>query len=279
MRRTFPTRLAGVAAGVLLLATACGDDDDSSGGPPDRPEEPAGATTTTGAADGELAAYCEAALAIEVVPDPDLDPSLTGAEADAEAAAWVTEELQPLAEAVVATAPAEIADDLSTQAAAVAEAAVTGDFSSFGGTEVDAAEARTHEFDMANCGWQAQTVTATEYSFGEVPGTLTAGPTSFELSNEGSELHEIVLARKNPGVTDSVEDIVALPDEEALSRITELGSVHTDPGSSDYKVVDLEAGDYIMICFVPMGMTSEDAEATDGAPHYTEGMVAEFTVT
>lgn len=278
MGRSIRTGLAAAAAAVVLLTVGCGGDDEGS--PLSRPDvdEPADSTTTPEPTGGGLAAYCDAALAIETVPELELDPNLPPEEADAAAADWVTTELQPLVEAVVAEAPAEIEDDLLTQAAAVDQAAATGDFSSFGGPEVDAAEVRTHAFDVENCGWQVQDIDATEYSFGSIPSTLGAGPTSFELVNDGAELHEMVLARKNPGVTETVEELAALPDEEAQAKVTTVGSVYTDPGTQDYAVVDLEPGDYVMLCFVPMGMTSEDEMPPDAAPHYTEGMLAEFSV-
>src|SRR5687768_2013588 len=72
MRRSIPTGLAGLAAGVLLLgATACGGDDD--GGPLDTADEPDTTTvpdtpTETEPEGGELTAYCEAALGIESTP-------------------------------------------------------------------------------------------------------------------------------------------------------------------------------------------------------------------
>ena len=276
MRRSIPTGLAGLAAGVFLLlgATACSGDD--SGGPldgPDTTDAPEGVTTTAPddgpAADGELTAYCDAALAIE------LTAPFEG-ETDADAAQWVTDELVPRIEAVMASAPAEITDDLAIQAAAIDEAAATGDFARFGTPEVDAAEERTHQFDLDNCGWQVQDVMATEYDYGDIPATLAAGPTTFELDNQGAEVHEVVIARKNPGVTESVEELVA--DEAGETKVTTLNDVNADPGTADYVVVDLEPGEYIMVCFVPMGMTSMDDEPTSAPPHYTSGMVAEFTV-
>lgn len=274
MRRSLRSGWAGLAAGLLLLgASACSGDDDDSGpldpGEPDTTEAPEGSTTTADPGAGELAGYCEAALAIE------LTPPFEG-ESDSEAALWVVEELQPRIEAVVSAAPAEIADDLATQAAAVEQAAVSGDFSAFGGPEVDAAEERTHAFDLANCGWQVQDVVATEYDFGDVPATLAAGPTSFELDNQGAEVHEVVIARKDPGVTATAEELVNDPAGE--SQVTTLNDVNADPGTADYVVVDLEPGEYIMVCFVPMGLASMDDEPTTAPPHYTAGMVADFTV-
>ena len=276
MRRSIPTGLAGLAAGVLLLgATACGGDDD--GGPLDTADEP---DTTTTVPDtptetepepggGELTAYCEAALAIESTPPFE-------GETDAEALQWVNDELKPRIGAVVAAAPPEISDDIATQAAAVDQAAATGDFAPFGDPDVDAAEARTHQFDLDNCDWLVQEVVATEYDFGDIPATLAAGPVSFELDNQGTEVHEVVLSKKDPGVTTAVEDLVADPDGE--SQVTLVDDVYADPGAADYMVVDLEPGDYVMVCFVPTGTMSMDDEPTTAPPHYTQGMVAEFTV-
>jgi hypothetical protein len=45
------------------------------------------------------------------------------------------------------------------------------------------------------------------------------------------------------------------------------------PGEEDFLVADLEPGDYIVLCTVPVGPTS-----TDGPPHAMQGMVAELTI-
>ena len=46
----------------------------------------------------------------------------------------------------------------------------------------------------------------------------------FQLKNDGEEFHEIVVARKADGVTDSFEDILALPEEEAGAKIVMVGA-------------------------------------------------------
>jgi hypothetical protein len=60
-----------------------------------------------------------------------------------------------------------------------------------------------------------------------------------------------------------------------------------EPGSDTYASgPTLEAGEYIMICFVPVGTKTEEdffaAVQSDGEPtsppHFTRGMVREFTV-
>jgi hypothetical protein len=47
--------------------------------------------------------------------------------------------------------------------------------------------------------------------------------------------------------------------------------------------VDLEPGRYVIACFLPVGATPENMEALEsgelqGPPHFTQGMLEEFTV-
>ena len=55
------------------------------------------------------------------------------------------------------------------------------------------------------------------------------------------------------------------------------------PGDSDTLFVDLEPGRYVIVCFLPVGATPDNMEALEsgeleGPPHFTQGMVEEFTV-
>jgi len=61
--------------------------------------------------------------------------------------------------------------------------------------------------------------------------------------------------------------------------MTFLGVAFAPPGGSNTMFSDIEAGRYVMLCFVPTGATSfEDMESADGPPHFAHGMVEEFTV-
>jgi hypothetical protein len=78
---------------------------------------------------------------------------------------------------------------------------------------------------------------------------------------------------------------LALPEEEVESAVTFAGVAFAAPDAEAFAVVDLEPGSYVMVCFLPVGATPEvmaEMEATgeepDGAPHFTQGMVHEFTV-
>jgi hypothetical protein len=273
MRPSMRTALAAVAI-ATLLAAGCGDDDATDDAATD---DAATAGADTGAADDD--AYCAATLALETAPAPEIDyPTATPEEIASGMATWADETLRPLVEEATAVAPAEVQGDVEVMTAALEQTAA-GDPSAFDVPDVVAAEGRLHAYDLETCGWATQDVQASEYSFADLPDEMAAGTTSFEFSNEGHEVHELIVVKKNDGVTDSAEDLLALPEDEAMGKVTMLGSpAFAEPGETDYKVVDLEPGDYIAVCFIPMGMTSADGPPPDGPPHFTQGMVAEFTV-
>jgi hypothetical protein len=269
--------VAAVAAVGILVAAGCGDGDDEDDAGSDETEE---TTDESASGDADLTAYCDAALAIETVPEPEVDfETATPEEQAAALRTYASETLRPLADDVVATAPEEVTDDVEVLSGAVDQVAETGDFAVFDEPDVAAASESVHAFDLDNCGWSTHQVTASDYAFEGVPEELSTGPTSFELSNDGEELHELVLVRKNDGVTATAEELLALPEEEALAQVTPVGApAFAAPGEADYLVADLEPGDYIGVCFVPVGTTSEEAPPPEGPPHALQGMVLEFTV-
>lgn len=122
------------------------------------------------------------------------------------------------------------------------------------------------------------TIVEKEYAF-EVSGAVEAGTVSIAVSNEGSEFHEIAMARFLEGK--SLEDLLAALEKskgrgnpfkgiaEEESVIDELGSVQL-PGTSFVSTgTGVEAGEYALLCFVPN---------KKGASHYSLGMVSSFTV-
>lgn len=130
-------------------------------------------------------------------------------------------------------------------------------------------------------------VLATDYAFSDV-GTDLDGPISFTMRNDGAELHEMVIVRKNDGVTTSFEELLALPEDEAFAQVRFIGQTMAEPGQTapDELTVE-EPGEYLMVCFVPQGMTempSLDPDASgppdlgDGPPHFVLGMLREFSV-
>jgi hypothetical protein len=268
--------LAALAIATLVAAGCGDDDDDTASAKPSDENESAGADT---GGDSDEDAYCDATLAIETAPEPDIDfATASEEEIAAGLKTWADETLRPLVEDAAAVAPGILEGDIEIMTAALDQMAA-GDPSAFDVPDVVAASNRVHAYDLDTCGWATQDVQATEYSFANIPDEMDAGTTSFEFTNEGKEVHELILARKNDGVTETAEELLNMPEEEAFTKVTLLGSpAFALPGTSDYKVVDLEPGDYIAACFIPMGMTSDDGPPPDGPPHFTQGMFAEFTV-
>jgi len=272
---TSKTCLAVTVAAILGLA-ACGDDDDDAATDPAPVDaEPADDS------EGDVDAYCDASLAFEKIPDPEIDFETASEEEVATGLkAYATDTLTPAVADIVATAPDELSDEADRFSAIVDEIAATGDGSLFDSPEAAEDSATAHAFDLESCGWESVDVTATNYAFDGIPAELPAGVTSFDLGNEGEDLHELLLVRKNDGVTQSAEELLALPEEEAMSLTTMVGTTaFAAPGEEDYTVADLEPGDYVALCFVPVGATSLDGPPPEGPPHAMEGMYTEFTVT
>ena len=299
---------------LLTGLAACG------GGEPE--EEPAEEETPKAAEQevrpgqpkAEFAQYCEKALAIETYPEPEIDfEALTPAQQTEETKKFAGQ-LVPLAEEVRGLAPAEIRNDINVLADAVKRVQETGDFeAAFGAPEVDQASDRAHAFDLENCGWGQVDATAVNYEFQGIPEEVAAGPTSFELNNEGTEPHELIVFRIKDDVDESVEEILELPEEEAMEKAEFVSAAFADPGNQEYGIARLEEGRYAAVCFIPVGSKPEGQagasptptstagtttttttaatspspggtaspggeEGEEGPPHFTRGMFAEFTV-
>ena len=259
-------------------------------------------------ANAEFRQYCEKILAIETFPEPEIDFEALNPEQQREESKRFAAQLAPLAEEARAAAPEEIRGEINTLADAVKKVQETGDFeSAFDNPETDRASDRAHEFDLENCGWGRVDVTAVNYEFRGIPETLNAGATSFELKNEGSEPHEIALFRINDDVSESAEELLELPEEEAMKRYTFAAATFADPGEEEYALAQLKEGRYMAVCFIPVGTEPEEGgeegspspgaatpaaatplspttspspggEGQEGPPHFTRGMLAEFEV-
>jgi hypothetical protein len=273
---------------------ACGDDDDD--GAADQTEDTVDESTDDTAADGEAAegeevdieAYCEAIVDIETIPEPDVDfESMSEEQIQEEVATFATEEMLPITERIAANTPEEVESEVGVLIDTIEEIAETGDFAAFESPEVEEASETVHDFDLESCGWGEAAVEATDYAFEGIEDTYEAGVVSFDLTNGGEEMHEMGIFRKNDGVTESFDELLALDQEEAEAKATDVTFVEpTAPGDSDYSVVDLEPGEYMAVCFLPVGATPELFEAVEsgeqappeGPPHFVQGMKVEFTV-
>ena len=286
MRRPLTTRRARVLLATLaaagLTVAGCGSDDEAAtttakAATPTAAASTTTTTSTTDAAPGTAGTagaagtagtasdeYCDAAMAINTAAngagDPDEDP---GAFAEAV--------IGP-AKAAAALAPSAIADQYAVAIPAM-QSAIDGDSSKFG--DLDQAGAQIDEFNAANCAWTKVPVTMENYHFTGIPDTLAAGDYTFELSNTGSELHVMVILERKPGVTESFDELLTDPDAE--SKLEAVVGGGASPGGTASAVGHLDAGEYLVVCPIPVGSTGE-TEGT-GPPHFTLGMHQVLTVT
>lgn len=262
-----PTRLAGVAllaAGCVAGFAACGDDDDEGGG-------------------DSIAAACKA--------DSDLNagverffqstPALQG---DGPPPKSATPQIRANYDRLVAgpiarlqrEAPEEIKDDVNSAVADFSRVR-NGDFSK---VEAPAFEQKTGRIDayfFDNCEGQKSEVEGLDFAFDGVEKTYETGPTRFKLDNTGKEVHVLVVVRRKPGVRESFDQILALPEERARAKVDEVGGTDdAEPGKQSYGSFNLTPGDYIAICPIPVGSTP--GKEGKGPPHFVRGMKTEFSV-
>jgi hypothetical protein len=272
MRRTVRGASLLLVAGVLAAGLgACGDDDD--GTEAGRAE---GGDLSTGGAAGDAAAFCDAAASVdaanlgldsgETTPD-DVDTALQAAEEAAPAqvsaavGTMVTEAKTMMAEAE--SAPEEGPPPIPSDAFFAASVDVGG-------------------YLGDNCDFGSIDVTATNYKFDGIPESVPAGTTILNFDNGGTEFHEMVLMQVAEGEERPLAELMALPEDQVDSLITEKGFVLAPPGAQTYVTAELDPGRYVAICFVPVGATPEALQS--GAPlneedgHFMHGMVTEFEV-
>jgi hypothetical protein len=231
-----------------------------------------------GGTSAEVTEFCESYLETEalVFSDPGEDPS-----------AWANDVTTALT-ALQEEAPDEVSGAMGTIRDALVPAIESGDeeqfFAALESDEVGEASQMVDSYLADECGWDVTPVTATEYQFeGDLDG-LQAGINGLAFENGGSEFHEMILFRINDDTTETMEELLALPQEEVESKVTESGAAFGAPGDSDTLFTDLDAGRYAIICFLPVGALPENMEALesgeleDAPPHFTQGMIREFTV-
>ena len=108
-----------------------------------------------------------------------------------------------------------------------------------------------------------------DYSF--TPSTpLTPGRHVIRVENDGTQWHEMVFVKLEPGKT--LEDLakwVEKPEGPPPGGPVD-GVAPVSPGESNTVTVNLTPGDYGFLCFLP--------DMKDGKPHLMHGMVQQFSV-
>jgi hypothetical protein len=126
-----------------------------------------------------------------------------------------------------------------------------------------------------NCDYQTVDVTGTEYKFSGLPKKLEPGRTMFRLTNEGAELHELVvfsIKTKTP-----LKKLLA-NEKRAEKESVFAGAAFAEQDQSGYAYVQLKKGRHAAVCLVPVGATDPNVEPPEGPPHAAEGMAQEFQV-
>lgn len=258
-------RVLAISVAVALTLGACGGDSEEPEGNDEVAEQPSetpSESASEGASDEE---FCAALL-------------------EAEAAVNATQEggdpaaVEPLLQEVEAMAPDYLSSQLEVVISAVREALAKKTDEPFRTEEFRGNEEALDEWVLDRCGYGSVEVAASEYKFDGVPQTLDAGVTNFTFSNEGEEVHEMIMFRFKDETT-TAEDILKLPQAEAEKKVEFVSAAFGPPGTRDIEARSLDPGRYALLCFIPVGAASEeDLETTKGPPHATRGMTAEFTV-
>ena len=105
-----------------------------------------------------------------------------------------------------------------------------------------------------------------DYAF-DLPDTID-GNAGLRITNAGSEPHEMIVLRLDDGAT--ADDVAHALAEGAPPPGTAVGGMQALlPGATQQLQLDLEPGDYAVICHVP---------SPDGTPHHVRGMIRQVTV-
>lgn len=113
-------------------------------------------------------------------------------------------------------------------------------------------------------------VTLQEWAVVPSEDTASAGEITFALSNDGEDTHEFVVIKTDldPGSLPTAEDGSVSEEGEGMEVIDEVEDLAS--GGSEELTVDLDAGNYVLICNI--------VEETEGEIHYQNGMRTAFTV-
>lgn len=131
-----------------------------------------------------------------------------------------------------------------------------------------------------SCGFTKLDVMGVDYGYKGVPTSIKPGEASIKFENmSDKEFHEMALMRikDGSGVTSAELEAALKSDANAAQqkygdKVDFLSSAQAPPGATGYATVDLKAGDYLAVCFVPVG--GKDG----GVPHAQKGMVSAFKV-
>jgi hypothetical protein len=259
------------AALVVLVVAGCGGGSSSGA-----PASPAPAPTTA----IRTAAVCEAwvdsdAAGAKVLLGLDLRTATPEQVQSTIKEFWSKQE--PILASIEQQAPDQIRSDVTKLRQLARQGATNGDIGTVVGPALATADRGVDEFMLRECGYQHVRVTATDHAYQGLPSSVAPGTVAFTLTNQGREEHQGVVIRINDEVTQPFAEILGLPPEQQRSMLKAVNSTDADPGQTSTVFVRLTAGRYGFVDVLPQGSTSITALGS-GPPHFTLGMVGEFTV-
>jgi hypothetical protein len=150
-----------------------------------------------------------------------------------------------------------------------------GDSETGGGGEETTEDASSPEDEGDDAGGDTVSYTAVDYGF-QGPETLPAGEVTLELENEGKEPHMMAFVQLLQGKT--IDDVNAFIEKNGLTgkppswaKNVKGGIGGVKPGETKTGKVEVEAGSYVAMCFIP-------SKKNDGKAHAELGMVYPITV-
>jgi hypothetical protein len=142
------------------------------------------------------------------------------------------------------------------------------------------------------------TVTMVDFAYEGLPESVPAG-TRLAIENDSeAELHELIVFKLPDDEERSIEELIALPEEEAdavLGGGPPAAVLLAPPGGEQVDAVGdgtlAEPGRYAIFCAIPTGVDPEEylnappteegppeVPGADGPPHFTHGMFADLIV-
>jgi uncharacterized cupredoxin-like copper-binding protein len=117
---------------------------------------------------------------------------------------------------------------------------------------------------LTGCGGGGIGVTLADYSVTPDASSAAPGDVTFDVTNDAEQTHEFVVFQTDlaPDQLPTNEDGDVDEEGEGVTLIDEIEDI--EGGSSESLTVNLEAGNYVLICNLP--------------GHYRQGMHAAFSV-
>lgn len=120
------------------------------------------------------------------------------------------------------------------------------------------------------------TVDLQDFAFGALPSNMAVGKTGLAVVNKGKEPHELVVLKlKGVAAAQVVQALSAPPGSARPPGPPPFewagGSQVIMPGATGWATLDLTAGEYTLVCFIP-------SPANQGKRHMALGMFLPFSV-